>query len=95
MGSDVLSIPLAGHHTAWLVRLTSKDQRYSQSVHRASHPLPTSIQDMGIDHGGLHVLVAEQLLDGSQIGLMANESFASQVTPGSNRSGQTARSDAP
>ncbi len=57
--------PLAGHCTAWPVRLTPEIQRCSQSVHRASHHLPSSIQDMGIDHGGLHVLVAEQLPDGS------------------------------
>jgi hypothetical protein len=39
----------------------------SKAVRRASHAPPSSIQDMGVDHGGLDIVVAEQLLDSADV----------------------------
>jgi len=36
-------------------------------VEWAAHGFRTTIQDMGIDHGGLHVLMPEQFLHGPNI----------------------------
>ena len=35
-----------------------------QVVHRTLDPLAASVQNMGVDHAGFHILVAQQLLNG-------------------------------
>ena len=40
--------------------------RSSEQVSGASYPRWSSVQFMGIDHGGLDVLVAQQLLNGAE-----------------------------
>jgi hypothetical protein len=40
-------------------------RQYLNLVHRAPHALRTLIQHMGVDHGGLYILVPEQFLHGS------------------------------
>jgi len=38
-----------------------------QRVKRAADTLAPAVEHMGVDHGGAHVLVAEQLLDGTDV----------------------------
>jgi len=38
-----------------------------QGIRRAFHPLPSAIQDIGVDHRDLHVLVPEQFLNGAYV----------------------------
>lgn len=47
----------------------SEIQRFGslQKVHRTHHPARAAIQHMRIDHGGLHVAVAKQFLDGADV----------------------------
>jgi len=41
--------------------------RSSEQVSKASYPRWSSVQFMGVDHGGLDVLVAQQLLNGAEV----------------------------
>jgi hypothetical protein len=41
--------------------------RSSEQVSEASYPRWSSVQFMGVDHGGLDVLVAQQLLNGAEV----------------------------
>jgi hypothetical protein len=36
-------------------------------VCRAAHPEWAAVEHMGIDHGGAHILVAQELLDGTDV----------------------------
>src|SRR3990170_2454569 len=45
----------------------------SQPVGRTANALPASIQDMSIDHGGVHILMAEQFLDGPDVITVLNQ----------------------
>lgn len=38
-----------------------------QKIRRAAHPHGASIEHMGVDHGGAHVLVPQELLDGADV----------------------------
>jgi len=40
----------------------------SEAIERALHTGATLAQDMSVDHGGGNVLMAEQFLDGADIG---------------------------
>src|SRR5262245_43598508 len=41
---------------------------HAQVVQRARHPLSALLEDVGIDHGGLEIVVPQQLLNGSYVG---------------------------
>ena len=36
-------------------------------IGRAAHPERAAVEHMGVDHGGLHVLVAQELLNGADV----------------------------
>jgi hypothetical protein len=36
-------------------------------IGRAAHPERAAVEQMGIDHGGFHFLVAQQLLNGAEV----------------------------
>jgi hypothetical protein len=38
-----------------------------QKIRRAAYPRGASIEHMGVDHGGAHVLVPQELLDGADV----------------------------
>jgi len=38
-----------------------------QPVQGAPHPSATLVEDMGVDHGGADIFVAEELLDGTKV----------------------------
>lgn len=44
--------------------------RSSEQVSGASYPRWTSVQHMGIDHGGFHIAVAEQFLNRADVGAL-------------------------
>lgn len=41
--------------------------RRADRVERASHTGPATVEDVGVDHGRAHVVVAEQFLHGPDI----------------------------
>ena len=45
----------------------SRKEAASSHVNRADHSAPTPVQDVGIDHCGFHVRVAEQFLHGTNV----------------------------
>ena len=57
-----------------------------QSVQRAAHPTAALVQDVRVNHGRLHALVAEQFLDGADVvsilEQMGCEGMAQGVTGG-------------
>lgn len=40
---------------------------FSKPVNRASNPRRATVEDVGIDHGRLHVAMAQQFLDSADI----------------------------
>jgi hypothetical protein len=49
------SLSLEGRHQFF--------HRQILNIQRASDPTPTSIEHMGVDHGGLHIFMTQQLLN--------------------------------
>ena len=54
-----------------LRRVAGRPERLRHSgvdpIQRATHRIPTALQDMGIDHGGLYVVMAQQLLHSADV----------------------------
>lgn len=50
-------------------------------IQRAADATPTAIQDMGVDHGGRHIAVAQQFLDGPNVIAGLQEVCGERVPP--------------
>jgi hypothetical protein len=59
--------PLAGRLSVQPRSFASGRKGGLQEVHRALDTPASSVEDVGVDHGRLHALVAEELLDGADV----------------------------
>ena len=72
LGLNQLEQGISGIATCFMdcYAVRRRSLRSSEQVSGASYPRWTSVQHMGIDHGGFHIAVAEQFLNRADVGAL-------------------------